>query len=160
MEIRKAELSDLPRLLEIFEKARSFMRANGNMDQWTGGYPSAEVLTEDINAGFSHVCVDEGEIVGTFFFAPGPDPTYAVIYEGAWANDEPYHVVHRIAADGKRKGIASFCMQWCAGQASHLRIDTHRDNIPMQKAVTKNGFVYRGIIHLLNGDERLAYERV
>ena len=25
----KAELSDLPRLLEIFEKARSFMRANG-----------------------------------------------------------------------------------------------------------------------------------
>ena len=160
MEIRKATLSDLPRLLEIFEKARTFMRANGNMEQWTGGYPSVEVLTADIESGFSHVCVDEGEIVATFFFAPGPDPTYAVIYEGAWTNDEPYHVVHRIAADGKRKGIASFCLQWCAAQDAHLRIDTHRDNFPMQKAVEKNGFAYRGIIHLLNGDERLAYERV
>ncbi|MBR6790297.1 MAG: GNAT family N-acetyltransferase [Oscillospiraceae bacterium] len=160
MEIRKAALSDLPRLLEIFEKARTFMRANGNMEQWTGGYPSAEVLTADIEAGFSHVCIDEDEIVATFFFAPGPDPTYAVIYEGAWASDEPYHVVHRIAADGKRKGIASFCLQWCAARDAHLRIDTHRDNFPMQKAVEKNGFVYRGIIHLLNGDERLAYERV
>ena len=160
MQIRKAELSDLPRLLEIFGKARSFMRANGNMDQWTGGYPSAEVLTEDINSGHSYVCEDEDEVVGTFFFAPGPDPTYAVIYEGEWASDEPYHVIHRIASDGKRKGIASFCMQWCAERDSHLRIDTHHDNFPMQKAVAKNGFAYRGIIHLLNGDERLAYERV
>ena len=160
MEIRRSALSDLPRLLEIFEKARAFMRANGNMDQWTGGYPSAEVLTEDITSGCSYVCTDGDEIVGTFFFAPGPDPTYAIIDGGEWASDEPYHVVHRVAVDGSGKGVASFCLQWCAAQESHLRIDTHRDNIPMQKTVEKNGFAYRGIIYLANGDERLAYERV
>lgn len=160
MEIRKATRADLPRLLEIFEIARSFMRANGNHTQWAGGYPSAEVLESDIDVGGSHVCVDDGRIVGTFFFAPGPDPTYAAIYDGEWVNDEPYHVVHRVAVDGSGKGVASFCLQWCAAQDGHLRIDTHRDNIPMQKTVEKNGFVYRGIIYLANGDERLAYERV
>lgn len=37
---------------------------------------------------------------------------------------------------------------------------THRDNKPMQHVVEQNGFKYCGIIHLENGDERLAYQRI
>ena len=40
-----------------------------------------------------------------------------------------------------------------------LRIDTHEDNKTMQALLTKNGFSYCGIIHLENGDPRLAYQK-
>jgi hypothetical protein len=30
----------------------------------------------------------------------------------------------------------------------------------MQKSLAKNGFVRCGIIHLANGDERIAYQRI
>ena len=40
------------------------------------------------------------------------------------------------------------------------RIDTHRDNKIMQHNITKHSFTYCGIIYLLSGDERLAYQYV
>ena len=46
--IRKATLEDMPVLLEIYERARKFMVSTGNTNQWTNGYPSREILTEDI----------------------------------------------------------------------------------------------------------------
>ena len=50
----------------IFEQARQFMRLNGNLHQWTGGYPSEEVLEADISSNSSFVCVDDQkEVVGT-----------------------------------------------------------------------------------------------
>ena len=160
MEIRRTTEEDLPRVLELFAGARAFMRQNGNPTQWGDSYPAPDLILEDIRSGGSHVCLDEGRIVGTFYFAPGPDPTYSRIEGGSWLQDSPYSVVHRVVSDGSRKGIASFCLQWCAAQQPHLRIDTHRDNIPMQKTVEKNGFVRCGIIFLANGSERLAYERI
>jgi RimJ/RimL family protein N-acetyltransferase len=39
-----------------------------------------------------------------------------------------------------------------------VRIDTHRDNIPMQGLIRSCGFVYCGIVHIRrNGEERLAF---
>lgn len=38
--IRHAAESDLPRILEIYDIARQFMRQSGNMTQWINGYPS------------------------------------------------------------------------------------------------------------------------
>ena len=35
--IRKAEKEDLPRIYEIYETARQFMRENGNHAQWEQG---------------------------------------------------------------------------------------------------------------------------
>lgn len=42
----------------------------------------------------------------------------------------------------------------------NIRIDTHRDNRIMQHNILKYGFSYCGIIYLLSGDERLAYQAV
>ena len=42
--------------------------------------------------------------------------------------------------------------------AGNLRIDTHRDNVIMRHVIDLYGFTYCGIIYLLNGDERLAYQ--
>jgi len=43
---------------------------------------------------------------------------------------------------------------------TNIRIDTHRDNKIMQHNILKHGFTYCGIIYLLSGDERLAYQKV
>jgi len=159
MEIRKANLADLPRMMEIYADARAYMRDHGNATQWAGGYPSEKRIREDIMAGESYVCVEGGEILGVFCFFISKDPTYDVIYEGSWLNDEPYGVIHRIAVAKHRRGVASFCYEFALSKCPNLRIDTHRDNIPMQNSLKKNGFTRCGIIHLQNGDPRTAFQK-
>ena len=39
VQIRLARMEDLDRLMEIFDHARSFMKATGNPSQWINGYP-------------------------------------------------------------------------------------------------------------------------
>ena len=87
------------------------------------------------------------------------DPTYHRIDFGSWKSDAPYAVIHRIAVKHHGKGIIDFCFNECFRLQGNLRIDTHRDNIPMQKCLIRNGFEYCGVIYLANGDERLAYQK-
>ena len=98
-------------------------------------------------------------MAGVFYFSEEPDPDYAKIYEGSWIGTGTYHVMHRVAAPGRVKGVGSFCIHWCA-EHSHgdLRIDTHRNNLPMQHVLEKIGFTRCGKIYLANGEERLAFE--
>ena len=104
--------------------------------------------------------VDEGEVVAVFYFAGGPDPTYGTIYDGEWISDEPYAVIHRVAVKHHGRGIIDFIFSECFNAAGHLRIDTHRDNLPMQKVLKRAGFEYCGIIHLESGAERMAFEKI
>lgn len=159
MEIRKAEFADLPRMMEIYAQARDYMRRNGNPTQWVNGYPSEEKIREDITAGESWLCTENGEILGVFCFFLHNDPTYDVIYEGSWLNDEPYGVIHRIAVAQHRRGVASCCYDFALSKCTNLRIDTHRDNVPMQRSLQKNGFTRCGIIRLQNGDPRIAFQK-
>ncbi len=160
--IRKAVVNDLPVLMELFEAGKRIMRQSGNTKQWTNGYPGKDLISNDIKNGYCHVCIDEKErIIGTFAFIKGADPTYATIYQGAWRNDEkPYATIHRLASTEDSHGVAEACINWCSQQIDNLRADTHRDNHILQHILTKHGFHYCGIIYLLNGEERLAYQRV
>lgn len=161
MQIRKSTVSDLPVLMALYESGRRIMRQSGNLKQWTGGYPSEEVVLGDIRLGNSYLCLDgEGRAMGTFAFIPGADPTYARIYEGSWLDDtRPYATIHRLASREDVSGVAAACLDWCYAQIPNLRADTHRDNHIMQHILSKHGFHYCGIIYLLNGDERLAYQK-
>ena len=91
------------------------MRSQGNMTQWAGNYPNRDILYEDIRQGRSFVALLDDRIVATFCFTEGPDPTYAVIEQGSWLHEEPYHVIHRMACIERNRGIASACMAWCLG---------------------------------------------
>ncbi|MBR3452379.1 MAG: N-acetyltransferase [Muribaculaceae bacterium] len=157
--IRKAVMGDVPVIMRLVEEARGIMRSCGNMNQWIGGYPSEETIIEDINNGHCYVCEEEGgALVASFAFIPGPEPTYKQIYEGQWLDDRPYYVVHRLASTAASHGIFNDVMDYCMGVAGCLRIDTHRDNVIMRHVIERYGFSYCGIIYLLNGDERLAYQ--
>ena len=157
--IRHAKETEMERLLEIYDIARAFMRASGNPTQWSGGYPSREVLAEDIALARLYVIEEEGKVCAAFVNADGPDPTYAYI-DGAWQSDADYGVIHRVASDGSRKGVFAEIVAFAEKRYSRLRIDTHEDNKPMQRVIEKAGFSHRGTIYLANGDPRRAYERV
>ena len=157
--IRHTQMEDIPQLQALFSHARSFMLETGNPSQWTAAYPSEELLRKDIGSRDSYVVEDEKQtVIATFVLRGGVDPTYDVIYEGRWLNDAPYATIHRIASDGTRKGILHLVMQSAQLDYNNIRIDTHRDNQVMRNAIAKEGFVYCGIIHCWNGDERVAYQ--
>lgn len=160
MEIRRAMPEDQGVIMEIYEIGRQFMRSTGNEKQWVDGYPSWELVRADIEEGVSYVAVEDGEIEAVFLFRVGDDPTYQVIEDGGWPNDEPYGVIHRIASRGRVKGIGSACIQWCLRQWPNLRGDTHEDNHVMQHVLEKNGFVRCGRIYVEDGSPRIAYQRV
>lgn len=160
MIIRRTEQKDIDAASEIYELARTYMRECGNKEQWANGHPNAEDVLADIASGDGYVCVDNGEVVAVFFFKKGVDTTYNRIYEGKWQNDEPYAVIHRIAVKYHGRGIADFIYSECFKMHPNLRIDTHRDNIPMQRSLAKNGFKYCGIIYIADGSERFAYQKI
>lgn len=157
--IRKTEPGDIQDILSIYQKARDFMAASGNPSQWTGGYPGLPDLEQDMAQGASYVCIQNDIVVATFYFKIGDEPGYHMIRNGHWINEETYGVVHRIAAAFPGKGIASFCLDWCLKQWGNIRIDTHRDNLPMQSLLKKKGFSKCGIVLAGDGSERIAYQK-
>lgn len=159
MNIRKATAKDFFKIRDIYASARAFMSENGNASQWKGGYPSDSLIQEDIERGNLYACMDGEDIAGVFYFAVENDPTYEKIYGGKWLNEDKYAVIHRVAVAKQGRGVSSFCFDYCYNAFQNLKIDTHKDNIPMQKALQKNGFLLCGRIYLQNGEERLAYQK-
>jgi RimJ/RimL family protein N-acetyltransferase len=160
MNIKKAKIEDIDVVMNVIDAAKRFMRQTGNDKQWTDGYPSKEFILNHIrNKNFYKIISDNEQIVGVFYFKVENDKTYTKIYEGEWLNNEPYGVVHCIASNGKQKGIAAFCLQWCLNQCKNVRIDTHRDNSVMLNILKNNGFQQCGIIFIANGTERIAFQK-
>ena len=160
MQIRKTVAADLAQIDEIYQNAKKFMRATGNQNQWNGERPNMQSAREDMENGIGYVAEEKGKILAVFMFSQNPDPTYAKIYDGEWLSDAPYGVIHRIAVAKHGQGIFGKCIDECFSRCGNLRIDTHRDNAPMQNALKKHGFVYCGVIYLENGDERIAFQKV
>lgn len=161
MIIRPAKESDVEAAAKIYDDARIFMKESGNPNQWSGIYPNGDDVRLGIVKGTSYVCEDDGEVVATFHYERNADdPTYHMIYGGSWLCDGEYSVIHRIAVKYHGRGIIDFCYNECFKLQPNIRIDTHRDNIPMQKCLKRCGFEYCGIIYLKNGEERLAFQKI
>ena len=158
MDVRKAVAEDFERIVYLYERARAFMAETGNPHQWGDrGYPPPSLTEADIAAGHLYVVCDGAAVHGVFMFSTDPDPTYRVI-DGAWLNDEPYAVIHRIAASGEKKGVLATAVEFSKRFADNVRIDTHEENVVMQAALKKLGFLPCGVIYLENGDPRLAFQ--
>ena len=161
MTLRTATEADIPAIMKILEAGRDIMLASGNLNQWPQGYPTEEMVRRDIGPGYGKVMEEEDRQVAYFACIPSPDPTYAVIYDGAWEDDEkPYYVVHRIASFPQVHGVFKTMMEYLDALTDNIRIDTHKDNKIMQHNLAKYGFKYCGIIHIASGAERLAYQRI
>ena len=167
MNIRKAKISDIQSVEAIYADARVLMREAGNPTQWGAAYPPTEQVMRDISEECLYLAEEGGEILAVFYFREGRDATYDEI-DGEWLNDEPYAVIHRIAISksARGRGVAGECFDYCFARCQNLRIDTHEDNAPMQRALLKNGFIRCGIIRIdrpsCEGDSgrRVAFHRV
>lgn len=158
MTIRHSTSNDLPAIMALIDEGKQKMMAEGNTRQWTKGHPSRQQIADDIDKGNSYVIADDDdEPVATFALMAGPDPTYAQIYQGQWLNERPYYVIHRVASSARVHGVMSRILNFAFGQTDTVRVDTHEDNQTMQALLGKHGFSYCGIIHLANGDPRMAY---
>lgn len=157
--VRQAEMEDLERMLEIFQIAREYMKANRNPNQWKDNRPSAESVEKDIQNKNSYIIEREGKTVGTFVLLKTPDPCYERII-GKWKNEEEYGTIHKVASDGTCKGILEEALEFATGFFKNLRIDTHKDNQKMRYLIEKNGFEYCGIVFMEDNSERLAYQRI
>lgn len=160
MEIRKSRLDEIEEIMKTYDIARQRMRDNGNSKQWINGYPSRELIEEDIRNGYSYVLSEREEIYAVFALIGGEDPTYKVIENGEWLNDEPYMTIHRIGSNGKIKNISGICYEWAMQRTDNLRIDTHEDNTIMRHVLKKNGFSECGTIYIEDGSPRIAYQKV
>ena len=59
IQIRPSQLSDLDRLMEIFDHARKFMASVGNGNQWINGYPQRELIASDGSyKGIGDICLN------------------------------------------------------------------------------------------------------
>ena len=169
MKIKRTNREDIDTLMPIFEEARKTIASLG-IDQWQNGYPSREVIEEDVKLMQSYFVTSDGETVGTFALIEDGEPTYDRIFDGAWLSGDKkdtYFAIHRVAISVKcrGKGISTQIIDYCADKAKKsgkisLRIDTHEGNIVMRKMLEKHGFICCGKIFLSDGEPRVAYEKM
>ena len=166
MEIRKATFNDIDNMMTIIKQAQLYFYNHG-IDQWQDGYPNPTQLHNDITKGHSYVLCDQ-HVIGTMYFAIEEDGNYPGI-KGEWltGQEAKYGVIHRIVVDENCKGKAyakillDFAVEQCkANNISSIRIDTHKDNLSMQRFLLKNNFKLCGNITLQSGAPRIALEKI
>jgi len=167
-EFRKALPGDLPGIMTVIAQAQAFMATLG-IDQWQDGYPSAEIIAEDIRLGRAYVFDDGGIIASITVLTAEPEPVYDAI-DGQWRTGAPYLTIHRMALGNthRHSGLASEILAHAKAIASaeHLtavRADTHRGNVAMRRFLEKSGFLLCGTVEypVDAGDPvRVAYDLI
>ena len=165
-QIRVAAPDDLEHIVAIIESGRAYLKAQG-LPQWQNGYgPNRTEAASDMERGRGYVLEIAGRAGGYASLIPGPEGSPA-LFEGAWAGaGEHYTTIHRVALESAVRGAglsAAFLEGLIqAAQAlgyQDIRIDTHPENVIMQKVIIKTGFQYRGVMQLpIPEGERWAYQ--
>lgn len=165
MEFRKAIEIDINNIMHIIKQGQAYFKEQG-IDQWQNNYPNTETISNDIDNNHSYVLLKDSKIVATAAVSFDGEKTYDSIYEGEWISNNEYAVIHRIAVDSTYKGlglsseIIKNVEQLCLNKCIHsIKVDTHEENIPMQKLLEKNKFQYCGIIYLEDRSKRIAFEK-
>ena len=165
MEFRKSVETDINNIMKIIKQAQAYFKEQG-IDQWQNGYPNVETISNDITDKNSYVLLKDNNIVATAAVSFDGESTYDTIYEGEWITNNEYAVIHRIAVDNTYKGlglssqIINNVEQLCLNKGLYsIKIDTHEENISMQKLLKKNKFQYCGIIYLEDRSKRIAFEK-
>lgn len=165
MEFRKSTKADVLKIMEIIQEAQGHLKKSG-INQWQNNYPNNDVIESDILKNESYVLIDNDKIAGTFALSFKDDKSYATIYEGEWLNHGKHSTIHRVAIGEsfRGQGLASKIINFATelsinNNVDSIRVDTHKDNIAMQRLLEKNNFKYCGIIYLEDKSPRIAFEK-
>ncbi len=165
MQLRLAELDDIPAIMQLIKEVVPVMQATGNF-QWDDTYPNPQVFGKDISMGQLWVAELDNEVAGVAAITTDQSPEYA---DAGWDITQPAIVVHRLAVSPRYqgRGVAAALMQKAEDEAVRrsitlLRIDTNSKNQATQKLFPKMGYVYAGEISLAfrEGLRFYCYEKV
>lgn len=165
----KSREDDVPQIMDIIAQAQAYLAAQG-INQWQNGYPDEAIVRQDIRLGNGYVLKEDGAVIGIATIIFDGEPSYADIHDGAWTTPEPYACIHRIAVSGHARGKGAADALMTAADdvirvqgVKGVRIDTHRENIVMQRMLARNGYSLCGVIYLADsvekGAERVALEK-
>lgn len=155
--IRLAKESDLDQIVLLAERTRKDMLRQG-LKQWPGNYPNLDYFKNDLSQEGLYIYKEGETILATITLLPRNDPPYQ---ELSWRGTHSL-VIHRLVVrpDVQRQGIGrkmfSFAKQLATENGyDSILVDTHPDNIKMQRLIQTSGFEYVGYLSSIN---RLAYE--
>lgn len=161
---RAATHDDLPAIREIVQAAILRLGRAG-VDQWQSGYPNRALIEADVAQGVGYLLEWQGVVVayGAVLFTE--EEEYRTI-EGEWLTaQEKYVVLHRLCVREEMlgQGFASAFMQQvevlARDRVQSFRIDTHPDNLLMQRLLARRGFAPCGVVRI---EQRpfLAFEKL
>jgi predicted GNAT family N-acyltransferase len=166
MEFRKTVKTDINDVMNIIRQAQVYFKELG-INQWQNDYPNVEIINNDIDNENSYVLLKDNNIVATAAVSFEGEKTYDSIYEGQWISNKEYAVIHRIAVNNNYKGLGISSKiirnveQLCLKKSVYsIKVDTHEENLSMQKMLKKNQFQYCGVIYLEDGSKRIAFEKI
>ncbi len=167
---RRAQPSDIGTIMGFVTDAQAYLKSQG-VDQWQYGYPTPEHFLRDMEEDGCWLFFCDGEPAGAAAILTRPEEAYRAI-EGKWLTEgENYCAVHRACISSAFRGsglsreMFSLAEELARGLGkSSVRVDTHRENLPMQGVLRKCGYAYCGVIHIIgsneDGAERLAFEKI
>lgn len=157
--IRLAINEEIQAISELAKIVRTDMWNKG-LEQWTGNYPAYENFYQDYTNKGLYVLVKDGLIIGSVSIFVENEVAY---HEVVWEKDKSL-VLHRIIVDPAKQGqgygkrLIEFALSMAKqGGFGSVKIDTHPDNLKMQKLLKSMNFSYRGYLSSIN---RLAFEKV
>ncbi len=164
MELIKATNRDLPRIMDLIQQAKTFLKSSG-VDQWQNGYPDQARIEKDLENETGFLFVSNGQRIGYLCIDFDGEPAYEEL-DGEWISIQPYVVVHRLALDDtvKGKGLASQVFRLVEElgrehKVHSFKVDTDDGNQIMKHLLIKNGFQYCGTISFDNS-EKIAFEKL
>lgn len=170
MTLRPATVADLQSILPIIENAKATLKRRG-VNQWQGGFPAREDILNDINSTRALVLTHEGRVAAFARLNLTPEAEYDCLIRGKWlSQSQNYATVHRVALHPafRGQGVSDLLLEGCETLAQRakklsVRIDTHPDNLAMQRLLSRCGYTQCGAFLLPYPDPspmRITYEKL
>ncbi len=147
-----------PEKLEKIARIVASGLAMEKIGQWSGSYPALDDFMSDHENRSLLVADKDGVVIGSITIQPENDPAYK---ELAWTGRNAY-VVHRLMVlpEHRNKGVGKELFLSAIQKARDkgagcVKVDTHPDNLRMQRLIESLEFARRGYMASIN---RIGYE--
>ncbi|MDR1793975.1 MAG: GNAT family N-acetyltransferase [Erysipelotrichaceae bacterium] len=164
MKVEPGTKEDLPAILELVQSARAELKQL-SIPQWQDSYPGKEDFLKDIDEGSLYVLKKAGEVIGVAALVIGVEEAYEHPLKGGFTVSKPYATIHRITVKNQQRhnGSAVYFGEKLIEiakekDAKGICVDTHADNVRMQKYVRKLGFVKVAVVMVTDGGLRDGFE--
>lgn len=166
MEFRLAKEVDREKIEKIYEDGSLKLKSLG-INQWQGNEKPNLNNFSNLNENKIIYVLEDKEIIVSTLIIYDKDEDYENNLVGTWNSPKPYVALHRIAtlSGARKKGYGRKIIEFAENYAREnnfksVRIDTHRENKPMQNLLSSMEYNFVGLVFLDGKRERFAYEKV